>query len=192
MRLLVDHTDQKEQRARAETVIDHLQDRALHALRVERKQTEHHKTEVAHGGIRHQFLHICLGVGNRRPVNDADGRQEGDPRRRLDGGFGEERDVEAQETIGPQFQQDTCQNDGTGGRRFHVSVGQPGMQGPHRHFDRKCRRERQEQPYLCPGVDANPNQISTENVPPAIPSHKIASSIRMEPAIVYRKNLIAA
>jgi hypothetical protein len=32
----------------------------------------------------------------------------------------------------------------------------------------------------------------TEKVPPWMPSHMMASSIRIEPAMVYRKNLIAA
>ncbi len=32
----------------------------------------------------------------------------------------------------------------------------------------------------------------TEKVPMLMPSHRMASSIRIEPAMVYRKNLIAA
>src|SRR5690606_6815097 len=64
VRLFVDHTDEKEQRASAQTMVDHLQDRARDAFSVEREETEHDETKVAHRGISDQFLYVCLGVGN--------------------------------------------------------------------------------------------------------------------------------
>ena len=74
-RLLVDHADQEEQRARAQAVVDHLQDAALDALRVEGEQAEHDETQVADRGIGDQLLDVGLGVGDRRAVDDADDRQ---------------------------------------------------------------------------------------------------------------------
>ena len=144
MRLLVDHADEQEQRSRAQAVVDHLQDGAFHALRVEREHTEHDKTEVADRGVRDQFFHVRLRVRNRRAVNDADGREQRDPRGGFERGFGEERNVEAQETVRSHFQQDTRQDDRTSRGRFHVRVGQPGVQRPHRDFDGEGGGEGQE------------------------------------------------
>ena len=59
----------------------------------------------------------------------------------LDGRLREEGQVEAQETVGAHLQQDTRQDDRTGGRRFHVRIRQPGMQRPHRDFDGKSQAQ---------------------------------------------------
>ena len=50
----------------AQTVVDHLQDAALDALRVEGEQPQHHEAQVADRGISNQFLDIILG--DRRPL----------------------------------------------------------------------------------------------------------------------------
>ena len=138
----------RNKRARAKPVVDHLQNGASHALGIEREQAKHHKSEVADGGIRHQFFDIRLGVGNRRAVDDADGRQQRNPRGGLDSRFGEERNVEAQETVGSHLQQDARKDDRTRSRRFDVGIGQPRVQGPHRDFDRKGGGEGNEEPHL--------------------------------------------
>ena len=88
MSLFVDHTDEEEQRACANPVVDHLQNGTRHTLSIEREQTKHHKSEVTDGGIRNQFFDIRLGVGNCRAIDDADGREKRDPRGGLDSRFG--------------------------------------------------------------------------------------------------------
>ena len=151
---LVDHTDDQEQRSRAQTVVDHLQDAALDALRVQCKQTQHDKPQVADRGISHQLLHILLGIRDRRAVEDADYRQSCHPGRQLYRSVREKRQVEAQKAVSAHFQQDARQDHRTGGWRFNVRIRQPGMQRPHRHFDGKGGRESQEEPDLQVARDA--------------------------------------
>src|SRR5205085_2851333 len=51
MTTFVQHTDQQEQAACADTVINHLQDRTLNADAVESKDTQDDETHMAHGRI---------------------------------------------------------------------------------------------------------------------------------------------
>ena len=69
---LVDHANQKEERPGRDAVVEHLVDRAFHALGAQRGDTEHHKTKVADRGVGHQFLHVGLHHGDQRAVDDAD------------------------------------------------------------------------------------------------------------------------
>ena len=71
------------------------------------------------------------------------------PGRSLDGDFREERQVEAQETVGAHLQQHARQDHRAGGGRFNVRIRQPGVERPHGHLDGKGGGEGQEQPQLC-------------------------------------------
>ena len=53
----------------------------------------------------------------------------------------EEGKREADEAVGSHLQQDAGQDHGTGGGGFDVSVGQPGVEGEHRHFNREGEEE---------------------------------------------------
>ena len=57
----------------------------------------------------------------------------------------EEGKREADEAVGSHLQQNAGQDDGAGGGGFHVRVGQPGVEGEHRHFDGEGEEEAQEQ-----------------------------------------------
>src|ERR1700726_2079990 len=59
---------------------------------------------------------------------------------------GEERQREAHESIRSHLQQNARQNDGTGSRRLHVRIRQPGVKRKHRNLDRKSNKESDEQP----------------------------------------------
>ena len=58
---------------------------------------------------------------------------------------GKERQREADEAVRSHLQQNARQDDRAGGRRFHVSVGQPGVEGEHRDFNGKGEEESEEQ-----------------------------------------------
>src|SRR5581483_9166773 len=45
------------------------------------------------------------------------------------------------------------EDDRTGGRRFDVSIGQPRVEGEHRHLDRESEEETEEEPELQRGRD---------------------------------------
>ena len=64
------------------------------------------------------------------------------------GGMRQQRQREAQEAVGAHLQQNAGQDHGAGGRRLHVRVGQPGVEGEHRHFDGEADEERPEHPLL--------------------------------------------
>ena len=67
----------------------------------------------------------------------------------MQGSLREERQVEAQETVGAHFQQDAGQDDRTGSGRFDMGIRQPGMQREHGHLDGKSQPKRPEEPELC-------------------------------------------
>ncbi len=69
---LVQDADNQEEAAGADAVIDHLQRRALQALRVQREDAQHHKAQVRDGRIRDQLLHVRLCIADPCAIDDAD------------------------------------------------------------------------------------------------------------------------
>ena len=100
----------------------------------------------------------------------------------------------------PDLQQDAGQDHRPGRRRLGVRVGQPGVQREQRHLHRERDEEREEQPPRGLGASAAATAVScrTSNVPwPSGPAdfenrNRIPTSRNAEPAIVKRKNFIAA
>ena len=82
--------DEQKERARRETVIDHLQNAAADSLRVEREQTQHHESQVRDARKGDERFDISLDDGNNRAVNDADDRKRDEDRRKSFRGFGEQ------------------------------------------------------------------------------------------------------
>ena len=60
----------------------------------------------------------------------------------------QQRQREAQEAVGAHLQQNTGQDHRAGGGRFHMGVGQPGVEREHRHLDGEAQEERPEDPLL--------------------------------------------
>ena len=103
---------------------------------------------MAHRRVGYQLFDVFLSEGDCRSVEDADHCQDGNPGRQLYRGLREKGEVVAQQAVGAQLEQNTRQDDRARRGRFHVGVGQPGMQGPQGNFDRKGCAESQEQPDL--------------------------------------------
>ena len=72
------HADDEEEAAGADAVVQHLVDRALHALRVHRGDAEHDEAEVADARVGDQLLHVRLHHRDQRAVDDADHREHGE------------------------------------------------------------------------------------------------------------------
>ena len=68
--------------AGADAVVQHLVDRALHALHVQRADAEHDEAEVADARVGHQLLHVGLHHRHQRAVDDADDGQRRERRAR--------------------------------------------------------------------------------------------------------------
>ena len=71
-----------------------------------------------------------------------------DPGARFAGGVREQRQTEAEQTVGAHLQHHAGQHDGAGGGCFDVRVGQPGMQREQRNLDGERDEEGQEEQQL--------------------------------------------
>ena len=142
------HADDEEEPAGADAVVEHLVDRALHALHVHRGDAEHDEAEMAHARVGDQLLHVRLHHRHQRAVDDADDRQHGEIRREVGGGDRKQRKREPHQAVGAHLQQHAGEDHRAGGRRFDVRVGQPGVEREQRHLDGERQREGQEEPEL--------------------------------------------
>ena len=145
---LVDDADQQEQRAGADTVVDHLDDAAGHALGVEGEDAEHQEAHVADAGIRDEALHVALRHGHQGAVQDADDGQRGHEADHVVAGRRQQRQAEAHKAVGAHLQQHAGQHDAARGRRVGMRVGQPGVEREHRHLDGEAQEQRQEDQVL--------------------------------------------
>ncbi len=147
---LVNDADDEEEHAGGEPVIDLLQDGAGDAVGVHGEDAEGTEAQVAHRGIGDQFFPVGLHQADERSVNDADDGEDGQNLHDLlvHRGLGQEREGEAQEAIGPHFQEHGGEDHGARGGRLHVGVGQPGVEGEHRDLDGEADEEGPEDPLL--------------------------------------------
>src|SRR5712692_7661028 len=145
---VVKHADEQEQCARGDAVGQHLKDGALHGNILEGEDAEHDEAEVADAGVGDEFLEVGLNESDQRAVDDADDSEGGDKRSSTMRGVGEERQAEANHAVGAHFQEHAGEDDGAGGGRFHVGVGQPGVEREQRHFNGKGQEEGEEEIHL--------------------------------------------
>ena len=133
-------------------MVDHLQHRTGHALRVEHEGPERHEAHMRDRGVGHKLLQVALHRRNGRAVEDRDHREREHDReeihlpddRERDRGadaFGEQRQREADEAVATGLQQDAREDDRTRRRRFDVGVGEPGVEREHRQLDREGQGE---------------------------------------------------
>jgi hypothetical protein len=106
MAAVVEHAYEEEERSGREAVVDHLEERAFPRHLVDRQEPQHHEAEVGDGGVGHELLHVVLHPGDQSSVEDADEREPHQERLRHLRGFGEERQGEAQESVGAKLEQD--------------------------------------------------------------------------------------
>ena len=141
---LVDHADEEEQGARDQAVVDHLEDRAVHALGVEHEDPERDEAHVRHGAVRDELLQVRLDEGHDRAVDDRDQAQDDDRGGERVGGAREQRQGEPDHPVRPELQHDRGEDHRARRRRLDVGVRQPGVERPHRDLDREGEEEREE------------------------------------------------
>ena len=141
---LVDDAHAEEQGAGDDAVVDHLHDRALHALLVEHEDAQRHEAHVAHRRVGDQLLEVRLDDGHDRAVDDRDEAQHDDQRTPLVGRVGEERQREADEAVAAELEQHAGEDHGARGGRLHVRVRQPRVEREHRDLDGERQEERAE------------------------------------------------
>ena len=90
----------------------------------------------------------------QRAVDDADHREQADPRRPGLRGLGQDRERDADEAVGAELQQDRGQEHRADGRRLGVRVGQPRVEREHRHLDREAEEQPGEDQHLGAVRDA--------------------------------------
>ena len=141
MRALVADTDEQEESARDEAVVQHLQDCAVDALLIEGKDAECHEAHVADRAVRDQFLQVGLHDRHKCAVDDGDHREGDHERRKEVRAVGEERDREANKAVAAELQQHAGEDDGARRGGLYVRVREPGVEGEHRHLNGEGERE---------------------------------------------------
>ena len=93
-------------------MVDHDQERTLHALQRQRENAKHDKAEVTDGAVGNQFLEVRLHHRHQRPVNDSNDSEDEDdhPDRRIHRRPGKERQCKSQEAERPHLQHDAGKN----------------------------------------------------------------------------------
>ncbi len=132
---------------------EHGDDAALDAERVGREQADGHDAHMRDRGVGDQLLHVALHQGDQRSVDDGDDREREDEGREIGRGVGQHRQREAQETVAAELQQHAGEEHGPGSRRLDVSVGQPGVERPHRHLDGERGEHGEPDELLHPQVE---------------------------------------
>jgi hypothetical protein len=80
---LINYSHEQEQRAGVDAVIDHLHHAAVHAVRIERKQSEHDHAHRRHRRISDKFLDVAISLNDEvhrreRSIDDAHDREKHD------------------------------------------------------------------------------------------------------------------
>ena len=87
-------------------MVDHLKDASARTLQRSNKDTKRDEAEMRHRGVRDQSLQVPLHGGDDTAIEDPDDRKsqrEGyEPAHRI----GEQRDREADESVGPHLEED--------------------------------------------------------------------------------------
>ena len=148
MAAFVEKAYEDEKRTGRNAVTQHLINSPVETHLREREDTEDDETEMAYRGVGDQLLHIRLYQRDQRAVEDADDCQHHDPAGVFARGIWEERQTEADQSVGAHFQHDGCQHDGARGGRLDVRIGQPGVQREKRDLDGEGYEEGQEQQGL--------------------------------------------
>ncbi|MCY1549268.1 hypothetical protein D9M68_854280 [compost metagenome] len=141
MHTIIDHADAKEERARNDTVREHLEDCTLHALLIGCEDTHGDIAHVRNRRICDQLFDIFLHQSHKRGVDDSNCRECKDERSEIGRCQREHRQRETQETIAAELQKDTGQNDRACCWCFNVRIRQPCMNRPHWHLDCEGREE---------------------------------------------------
>ena len=103
MATLVDHPDQQEQGAGGDAVVDHLEQAAFDALRVEGEGTQDDEPQMGHRGVGHQSLEVPLHGGDHGAVEDPHHPKGHEQRGGEVGGLGKQVQTEPQEAVGPEL-----------------------------------------------------------------------------------------
>ena len=181
MHAIVDNADAQEERGRHDAVRQHLEDGAVHALRVGREDAHRHEAHVGNRRISDELLDIFLHERDERRVDDRDDRQREHERREIGRRVREHRQREAQEAVAAHLQENAGEDDRTRCRRLDVGVRQPRVDRPHRHLHRERREERNPQPPLHIGREPGLSSVGMSVVPACQYIAIMASSISTEP-----------
>ena len=145
MGALIDNADQEEHAGRRKSVVEHLQDRAVHGdARIARSgchgsrgDAQHHKAHMVDRGICHQPFEIRLAIGTEGAEDNRRSRQESQRAGKILGFDRIQRQDQPQETIRAQLEHHTCQDHRAGRWRFGMRIRKPGMERPDRNLDGK-------------------------------------------------------
>ena len=145
---LLHRAGEEEEHAGDEAVGHHAEDGGVDAEVGEGGDAQHHVAHVGHRGEGDQAFHVGLGQAAQRTVDDADDGQQPDPGRPLHRGLGQDRQGDADEAVGAELQQHGGQDHRALGGGLGVGIGQPGVEGEHRHLDAEAEEHAAEDQHL--------------------------------------------
>src|SRR5580658_875959 len=186
MAAFVENARQHEEAAGGDSVRQHDEDGPVQTSRSETEDSKDDESEMADRRIGDQLFHVRLHQRDQRAIDNADQRQHHNPGRVAVRLFRKKANIETQQAVGAHLQQNAGEQHRSGGGRFHVRVGQPGVKKP-----RKSQSEAVSKPRTLPLRIAF--WMTTKSKLPVFAySHRIAASINIEPMNVNRKYFTAA
>src|SRR5258705_7463419 len=151
MHPLLKQAGKNEERARTDSMADHLDHGALERYFISREDAEQHESHVADAGVGDEAFEIGLGDRKYRAVknsDDADCHHEGSHLARW---TWKERQHETDEPVRTRLQQKSGQDNATGGGSFGVCIREPGVKRESGEVYRKTDKKYKHQEACCAG-----------------------------------------
>ena len=143
--------DDEQERRHDEAVVDHLQQRALGPLGVEREDAQRDEAELRHGGVADDQARVGLREGDERPVHDGGQRDQQHQRLEVGGGVRVQRQHDREKAVGADLGEHAGEDHQHLDGHRAVGIGHPAVQREGGHLDQKGGGEGQEDPLLRAG-----------------------------------------
>src|SRR5580658_37140 len=146
MAAFVENARQHEEAAGGDSVRQHDEDGPVQTSRSETEDSKDDESEMADRRIGDQLFHVRLHQRDQRAIDNADQRQHHNPGRVEVRLFRKKANIETQQAVGAHLQQNAGEQHRSGGGRFHVRVGQPGVKREDWDLHRKGYEEAKKEP----------------------------------------------
>ena len=155
MRTAIDHTDQREEESRHQTMGEHLHDSTGHRGCVEHQDCEEHQTAVADGRICVDILEVGLHTCAERTIDNGDTREDKEYPGKFLSGIRHQIDGDTEATVTTKFHEHAGMEHGHRSRSGSMTVGAPCVEGEHstQHAEaNECHREEEFLPAMRDGI----------------------------------------
>ncbi len=138
----------EEQGGGHQSVVDHLQQRALCPFGTQREDSQDDEAELGHAGVGHHQPGVGGGEGHGGRPQDRDERDQQHQQLEMHGCVREQGQHDAQEPVGGDLGENAGEHRHRRDRHRPVAVGQPAVERHQRHLHQEGGGEAQEDPLL--------------------------------------------